>query len=131
MSFTINDIPSLEGQVAVITGGNGGIGEMTARHFALKGCRKVYVLSRSPEKYEQALQRFKQSVEAAKSDASSKDAPGRWELVQCDLADLESVKAAANTISGKEERIDILLNNAGIMAVPYGLTKQGLEMQVG
>lgn len=126
MAFTLSDVPSLDGQVAVITGGNGGIGEMTARQFALKGCRKVYVLSRSPQKYEEALHRFEHAV-----GDDAKEAPARWELVQCDLADLESVKAAAQAISAKEGRIDILLNNAGIMACPYGKTKQGLELQVG
>lgn len=126
MPFTLADIPSLEGQVAVITGGNGGIGEQTARQYAINGCRKVYVLSRSPQKYEEALQRFKDAV-----NESQRDAPARWELVPCDLADLDTVVAAVKTIAAKEERVDILLNNAGIMAVPYGLTKQGIELQVG
>lgn len=51
--------------------------------------------------------------------------------MQCDLADLESVKAAAETIKSKEDHLDMLINNAGVMAVPYGYTKQGLEMQCG
>lgn len=51
--------------------------------------------------------------------------------MQCDLADLESVKAAAETIRSKEDHLDMLINNAGVMAVPYGYTKQGLELQCG
>lgn len=55
----------------------------------------------------------------------------RISFVHCDLSDLESVKQAVETFKSKETTLNILLNNAGVMALPYSLTKQGIEIQNG
>lgn len=88
-----------------------------ARHGA-----KVYLLARSKQRAQAAIERIT-SLDATLSK--------QIVFVQCDLADLESVKAAAEEFTKREKKLHILLNNAGVMALPYGLTKQGLEMQNG
>lgn len=121
MGFSFDDIPDQTGRVAVITGGNAGIGVICSQELAKRG-GQVFVLTRSEQRYQSAFDEFKKiDPEAAK----------RWSFVQCNLADLESVKAAAQTVLDKTDRIDLLLNNAGVMAMPYEKTKQGLEIQVG
>lgn len=121
MTFTFDDIPDLTGKVSLVTGGNAGIGEICSQELAKRGSQ-VFILTRSKERYEQAYQAFH------KADPTS---AARWSFVSCNLADLESVKQAAETVSSKATRLDVILNNAGIMAAPYELTPQGLELQVG
>lgn len=121
MTFTIEDVPDLTGQVAVITGGNAGIGLICSQVLAKRGAR-VFLLARSEARYQEAFQSFQQADE---------ESAKRWSYVACDLADLESVKAAAAQLAKDTDRIDVLLNNAGVMAMPYSFTKQGLEIQCG
>ncbi|MDH6126421.1 oxidoreductase [Kitasatospora sp. GP82] len=119
--WDVRDIPDLTGKTAVVTGGNSGIGYHEVRQLAARGCR-VLLGARNPEKGEAALARLRASVPQ-----------GRIELVQVDLADLDSVKAAAEQVAGVlDGGLDLLINNAGVMAVPSRqTTAQGLELQIG
>lgn len=119
MSWTAADIPDETGRIAVVTGANGGLGLESARALARAGGH-VVMAARNQEKAAAALADIRSSV----PDAS-------LELVELDLGSLESVRRAAAQILAAHERIDILLNNAGVMAVPEGSTADGFEIQFG
>lgn len=121
--FTNDSIPSLTGRVALVTGGNGGIGFTSVVQLALHGAGKVYLAARNPSKASEAVEKIREK--------HGEQTAARVEVLQCDLADLDSVRKAAEQVLAKESRLDILLNNAGVMAIPYGLTKQGIELQNG
>ncbi|KAI9095625.1 short chain dehydrogenase [Phlyctochytrium arcticum] len=115
--FEAADLPDLTGKVALVTGGNTGIGYETIFHLAKKGA-KVYMGSRTQSRAEAAIEKIK------------KDLPeSTVEWVSLDLNDLATVKKAAEDVLGKTDRLDILVNNAGVMACPYELTKDGVEIQ--
>lgn len=103
----------------LVTGANSGIGYETARALAQRGAR-VLMGCRNPDKAAAALER----VRAAAPDADV-------EIIALDLADLSSVLAAADAINASEQRLDLLINNAGVMAVPLQHTVDGFEMQFG
>lgn len=109
----------LDGKVVVITGANTGIGKETAVDLARRGA-KVYMACRSVERGEEAL---KEVIERSRSsDVYFKP---------LDLASLKSVREFAAAFIAEEKRLDILINNAGIMACPKSLTEDGFEMQIG
>ena len=116
--WTEADIPDLGGRVAVVTGGNGGLGYETVRALAARGAH-VVMASRNLDKATEACR----SIEEEHPDAS-------LEIVPLDLADLDSVARAATTIAA-HEKLDVLVNNAGIMGVPERRTVQGIELQFG
>jgi NAD(P)-dependent dehydrogenase (short-subunit alcohol dehydrogenase family) len=116
-AWTFDDIPDQTGRVAVVTGANSGIGWETAVGLARKGAH-VVLACRSPEKGEDALARLRAT-----------NPSGTAELARLDLSDLDSVRAFADGFG--RDRIDLLVNNAGVMAPPYGKTKQGFETQIG
>jgi NAD(P)-dependent dehydrogenase (short-subunit alcohol dehydrogenase family) len=109
----------LTGKVAVVTGGNSGIGTETVRALALAGA-DVVLCSRSPELGEAA---------AAKIRATG--VKGKVSVKPLDLADLASVRKFAADVSAELPRLDLLILNAGVMACPLSRTKQGFEMQIG
>ena len=112
--WTAADIPDQRRRVAVVTGANSGLGLATARELARAGAR-VVLASRSADKGQRAAA---QIVSAA---------PGAdVQPAVLDLADLDSVRAFAATAP---DRIDLLVNNAGVMAAPRRLTKDGFESQ--
>ncbi|KAJ3178636.1 hypothetical protein HDU87_003459 [Geranomyces variabilis] len=115
--FEASDLPDLSGKVAIVTGGNTGIGYITCLHLAEKNAR-VYMASRTKSRAEAAIEKIK---------AQNPKAEVVW--LDMDLMDLATVKRAAETFLAKEKRLDILVNNAGIMATPYNLTKDGVEEQ--
>jgi NAD(P)-dependent dehydrogenase (short-subunit alcohol dehydrogenase family) len=119
MPWTEADIPNLTGKVAVVTGANGGLGFETAKDLAGAGAH-VVMAARSQEKAKAAHD----EILAAHPDAS-------LEIVRLDLGSLESVRAAAKEISEKHPQVDILINNAGLMAMPERRTEDGFEMQFG
>ncbi|KAJ6161722.1 hypothetical protein N7485_009952 [Penicillium canescens] len=107
----------LEGRVIVITGTSSGLGIETARALSITGAR-LFLTARDIRKAKDAL-----------TDISE---PGRTEFIEMDLESFESVRAAAKAILGKTDKINILINNAGIMAVPgLEFTKNGHELQFG
>ena len=110
---------SLKGKTVVITGGNTGIGKETAVDLAGRGAR-VIIGCRNLEKGKEALKEIQE-----RSGSSSVF------LEQIDLASLESVRTFSDKILNSEPRLDILINNAGVMACPYQKTEDGFEMQFG
>ncbi|TGB02017.1 oxidoreductase [Halobacillus salinus] len=117
--WSLIDIPSLEGKVVVVTGGNGGLGYEAVNVFAKRGA-KVILASRSVERGQEA--HAKLTNETPSADV---------EVMELDLGDLESVHNFAHAFQQKYDRLDILLNNAGVMTTPYGTTKDGFEQQLG
>ena len=114
--WTAADIPDQRGRVAVVTGANSGLGLATARELARAGAR-VVLATRSTQKGEDAASRIASTVPGAELDPAV-----------LDLADLDSVRAFA---ASAPARVDLLINNAGIMAAPRRLTKDGFESQFG
>ena len=109
----------LTGKTAVITGASGGLGQETARALASKGARVVLA----------ARDRDKTAAAVAAIEA---DVPGaEVETVTLDLASLDSVQAAAADILERFPVVDMLIDNAGVMACPFGRTADGFEMQFG
>ena len=117
MPWTPAQIPDLSGRLAIVTGANSGIGFHTARHLAEKGA-EVILACRNMAKAEDALERIRQGHASARVQASA-----------LDLSELASVEAFAERTLAAQPRIDLLINNAGIMIPPYGQTSAGHELQ--
>jgi NAD(P)-dependent dehydrogenase (short-subunit alcohol dehydrogenase family) len=117
--WTAADIPDQSGRLAVVTGANSGIGAVTARELARAGA-VVVVAVRDMAKGEQA-------AEAIRAAASGADVQVR----ELDLGDLSSVRAFAERFAGEHQRLDLLINNAGVMAPPRRVTVDGFESQFG
>ena len=119
MSWSTNDIPDLSGKTAAITGVTGGLGVNAAIGLGRRGA-SLLVTARDDKKADIALKRI------------ADDAPGApVEVVELDLADLTATKAAAERLVSSVEHLDILINNAGVMAPPKRLTVDGFELQIG
>ncbi|MER7957946.1 oxidoreductase [Streptomyces sp. NPDC096030] len=116
-AWSARDIPDQRGRTAVVTGSNSGIGLVTARELARRGAR-VVLACRSETRGAAAVERVRNDVPGAE--------------VECrplDLADLSSVREFAASLP--YERLDLLVNNAGVMALPYARTADGFETQFG
>ena len=119
MAWTADDIPDLRGKTIVVTGGNSGIGFAAARQLVRKGAHVVLAC------------RDRGRAEAAAA-ALRRESPGApVEIGEIDLASLVSVRRFAETFVTAHPRLDVLCNNAGVMALPYGRTADGFEMQLG
>jgi NAD(P)-dependent dehydrogenase (short-subunit alcohol dehydrogenase family) len=119
MPWTERDIPDLTGRTAVVTGANGGLGLQTALALAGAGAH-VVLAARDAAKTEAAEARIRVSHPSAS-----------LEVVPLDLGDLSSVAAAARSVLDRHERVDLLVNNAGVMAMPQRTTADGFELQFG
>ena len=119
MAWTAADIPDQHGRTAVVTGANGGLGLVTARELARKGAHVVMAV-RNQAKAADAVEHIRASV----PDASV-------ELVALDLSSQASVQEAAARILAAHDRLDLLVNNAGVMAIAQARTVDGFEMQFG
>lgn len=119
MSWSESHIPDLSGRTFVVTGANSGIGFEAARALAERGA-DVVLACRSPKKADDALA----AIRTKRSDA-------RVKTMALDLSSLASVRAFADAFSSTHARLDGLLNNAGLMAVPFARTADGFEMQLG
>lgn len=108
------DIPDLEGRTAVVTGANSGIGLATATYLARGGAR-VILACRNPVRAEAAAEQVGHGAET----------------VTLDLASLSSVAKGAAEVKAKTSQLDILINNAGLMAVDRARTEDGFEVQFG
>jgi NAD(P)-dependent dehydrogenase (short-subunit alcohol dehydrogenase family) len=117
--WTADDMPDQSGRTVLVTGANSGLGLASAEALARKGAH-VLMGCRNPERAEAAQARV---AEVATGPEPT--------TVALDLADLASVRAAAAEVDGSVERLDALLNNAGVMAVPFRRTADGFEMQFG
>lgn len=118
-SWTPTDIPDQTGRTALVTGANSGLGFHTSLELARHGAR-VLLACRDPQRAAAALARLRAEVPAAVV-----------ELVTLDLASLASVRAAADEVAARVGQLDILVDNAGVMAVPRGRTADGFETQLG
>ncbi|KAI0195271.1 hypothetical protein EV127DRAFT_508802 [Xylaria flabelliformis] len=117
MAFHPDTLPDLKGKVFIVTGGNSGIGYYTVAHLAEHGAH-VYMCARSINKGTEAIASIKKMHPSANID-----------LLQMDLMDLNSVVAAAKQFLTLETALHGLVNNAGIMATPFEMTRDGHEAQ--
>ena len=117
--WEFEDIPDQSGRTAIVTGANTGIGLETARMLAEKGAA-VVLACRSLDKGKAARHRI---LERHPSGTVSVEA--------LDLSDLDSVASFAKRFASNHERLDLLINNAGVMMPPFGRTTQGFELQFG
>ena len=118
-SWTAADVPDQTGRTALVTGANSGLGLHTSLALARKGAR-VLMACRDTGRGQAALDRVRAEVPAA-----------AVELVQLDLASLASVRAAAEDVAGRVSALDLLVDNAGVMAIPRSVTADGFERQLG
>jgi NAD(P)-dependent dehydrogenase (short-subunit alcohol dehydrogenase family) len=119
MGWKASDIPDLTDKVAVVTGGNGGLGLETARALSAHGAL-VVIGARNLDK-----------AEAARRDIEASVPGARLEIRKLDLGSLDSIAGFAAEVAKAHPRIDLLFNNAGLMAVPEGTTADGFETQFG
>src|SRR5258705_1517743 len=117
--WTSDDVPGQQGRLAVVTGANTGLGFETAQVLAARGASVVLAV-RDIEKGKRAAARI------------AGTAPGANVMVQhLDLTSLDSIRAAADELRAKQPRIDLLINNAGVMFTPRQTTHDGFELQFG
>ncbi len=119
MGWTARDIPDQSGRTAVVTGANSGIGFHTAQELARKGAH-VVLACRSEPRGRDALNRI-----VAEAPSAS------VELAPLDLGNLASVRRFAEDLAARSKRLDLLVNNAGVMVPPLGRTEDGFELQFG
>jgi NAD(P)-dependent dehydrogenase (short-subunit alcohol dehydrogenase family) len=119
MSWKATDIPSQSGKVAVVTGGNGGLGLETVRQLTARGAT-VVIGARNLEK-----------AAAARSQIESTVPGAAIGILQLDLGSLASIAAFTAAVKAAHPRVDLLFNNAGVMAVKEGTTADGFETQFG
>lgn len=124
--WTADSIPDQTGRVALVTGANSGLGLETARALAARGAT-VVLACRSPHKAEAA--RAELLADLARHPLPVPQ--GGLDVLPLDLADLASVRAAAATLGERYGRLDLLINNAGVMGPPRTLTRDGFELQFG
>ena len=117
--WTAADVPDQSGRTALVTGANSGLGLHTTIALARRGAR-VLMACRDAGRAETAVRRVR------------REAPGASiELVTLDLASLASVEAAAADVAGRTSALDVLVDNAGVMAPPRTTTTDGFELQLG
>ncbi|MEU9802396.1 oxidoreductase [Streptomyces sp. NPDC051000] len=117
--WNVRNIPDQSGRTAVVTGANSGIGLVAARELARAGAG-VVLACRSAARGRAAAVRLRAEVPGADV-----------EFMPLDLADLGSVREFARAWSQRHDTLDLLVNNAGVMALPYGRTADGFESQFG
>ncbi len=118
-TWTARDVPDLSGRTAVVTGANTGLGKETARELARRGAR-VELAVRDGARGRTAAEEIRAEVP---------DADLHVQLL--DVASLASVRAAAAELRARHDRIDLLVNNAGVMYTPRSTTADGFELQLG
>jgi NAD(P)-dependent dehydrogenase (short-subunit alcohol dehydrogenase family) len=109
--WTAKNLSSWTGRTVVVTGANSGLGLVTSRELAKAGARVVMAVR-----------------DIGRGENAARSIVGKTEVRALDLADLASVRAFANSWQGP---LDVLINNAGVMAIPQAATKDGFEMQFG
>jgi NAD(P)-dependent dehydrogenase (short-subunit alcohol dehydrogenase family) len=109
-NWTAADLPSFAGRTVIITGANSGLGAVTARELARTGASVIMAVRT-----------------LSKGEAAARQMTGDIEVRQLDLQDLSSVRRFADGV----DKVDVLINNAGIMATPYAVTVDGFESQLG
>lgn len=120
--WTAEDMPRLDGKTVVVTGANSGLGFEGTREFAAKGAT-VVMACRSVERAEDAAAEIRADAGGA--------VDGDLDVRECDLASLGSVASFAEGLADDYEAVDVLCNNAGVMAIPRSETEDGFETQFG
>jgi NAD(P)-dependent dehydrogenase (short-subunit alcohol dehydrogenase family) len=118
-TWTLQDIPDQTGRVAVVTGANSGTGFEAAKVLASRGAT-VILACRNAMKADEAARRIQMTHRGSRVETQS-----------LDLGSLKSVREAAAAILERHDRLDLLINNAGVMVPPYGKTEDGFETQIG
>lgn len=118
-AWSLDRVPDLSGRIIIITGANSGIGYEAARALAQRHA-EVILACRSLEKGEAAADRIRSETPAV-----------RLEVMPLDLADLASIRTFSDAFRATKARLDTLINNAGVMALPRRTTRDGFEMQLG
>jgi NAD(P)-dependent dehydrogenase (short-subunit alcohol dehydrogenase family) len=119
MKWTAADIPDQRGRTAIVTGANSGLGRVVAQELARAGAQ-VVLACRDTGKGEAAAERIAASAPGA-----------RVEVAELDLAALDSVRSFSEGFARGDRPLDLLVNNAGVMAPPHGRTVDGFERQLG
>lgn len=117
--WTPADIPDLSGRLALVTGGNRGLGLETASMLAARGA-DVVIACRNASAADEALAKLRARAPAAKTEA-----------MDLDLTRLSSVRAFVQDFTRRHDRLDILVNNAGVFGINQGLTEDGFELHYG
>ncbi|CAN8105477.1 unnamed protein product [Discula destructiva] len=121
-SLTENNCPDQTGRVFIVTGGYGGIGFELCNILYARNAT-VYIAGRSADKAVKAIANLR---------AASPNSTGRVEFLELDLANLATIKPAVHSFAAKESRLDVLVNNAGVMFPPRGsLDAHGHDLQMG
>jgi NAD(P)-dependent dehydrogenase (short-subunit alcohol dehydrogenase family) len=118
-NWTPKDIPDLSGRVAIVTGANSGMGLEIARELARKNASVVLAC------------RDNDRGSAASGSIRSGIPEARVKVAPLDLASLASVRRFADVFRGRHDRLDVLVNNAGVLLAPYGTTEDGFELHFG
>jgi NAD(P)-dependent dehydrogenase (short-subunit alcohol dehydrogenase family) len=116
------DIPDLSSKTIIVTGGNIGLGKETVLQLSKHNPFKLYLAARSRAKFDTAMKDILKANPSAETSVS---------FLELDLASFASIKRAADTVLTSSPRLDLLINNAGVMALPPGLTEDGYEIQFG
>jgi NAD(P)-dependent dehydrogenase (short-subunit alcohol dehydrogenase family) len=119
MSWTVADIPDLTGRLAIVTGANSGLGLETTRELARRGARVIMAV------------RNRAKAEAARLSVLAAVPHAAIELRDLDLSSLTSIRAFAAELLTDRTPLNLLINNAGVMAIPRQTTSDGFEMQFG
>jgi NAD(P)-dependent dehydrogenase (short-subunit alcohol dehydrogenase family) len=117
--WTADEMPAMDGKTVVVTGANSGLGYEGTKAFADAGAT-VVMACRSEQRGKRAAAEIRASVDG-----------GELDVRVCDLADLDSVESFAEGVREAYDGIDVLCNNAGVMAIPRQETEEGFEMQLG
>ncbi len=120
--WTAADVPRLDGKTIVVTGANSGLGLAGTRAFADRGAT-VVMACRSVERGETAAAELRADAGGA--------VDGTLDVRECDLAALDSVASFAEGLAADHDAVDVLCNNAGVMAIPRSETEDGFETQFG
>ena len=119
MAWTQQDIPNLSGKTIVVTGANSGLGLETTKQLAAAGAHVVMAC------------RTEAKARAAMEVVCGQTPKASVEFLALDLASLDSVQTFVAQFEAAHERLDVLCNNAGVMALPRCETADGFEMQIG
>jgi NAD(P)-dependent dehydrogenase (short-subunit alcohol dehydrogenase family) len=119
LQWNTDNIPSQEGRVIIITGANSGLGAEASKILAKKNATLV-LTARSIQKGQKILEDIRQNNKNV-----------QVELLELDLANLASIKVFAKEFQQKYSHLDVLINNAGVMACPFARTQDGFEIQLG
>lgn len=119
MHWSSGDMPDQSGRIALVTGANSGLGYQTTLALVSKGATVVMGC------------RDADRARGAREAILRENPPGKLEILQLDLASLDSIRAAAEAYLGRHNRLDMLINSAGIMAPPRQETEDGFELQIG